>query len=1665
MKKVLLATSLVLLTVILFACSVKTTTTTTTTTTSTTTTTTTTTAIPTDNDPVILGAEDVTIEKNSTFIPLKGITATDVEDGNLTDRVTYSGNVNPNAIGVYTATYTVTDNDGNVTVVERTITVVFTDVLPPLIIGTANETIYVGELFDALAGVVATDTVEGVVDVTVTGSVNIWLPGVYTLNYSAKDASDNEATATRTVTVTFGDFVFGSLVDVPAANFTVAEGVMHSPAISGGVVNTNIADFTFVKVVLTASATTNGNIELALGSSRASLTELALTSAVTEYTVYFVITSALVSAELTIDLNGLTVENLNVDYAFAEIRDMVAPVLNVPDDKAAYAVGNSQAGLEALLLAGVTAVDNIDGNITSSVIIYFGALDLDVVGEYDIVYTVTDAGDNSTTFTRRVTIGNLVDSGYITDGTFQNLGDGQFKHKGGEAFETIAFNATEGIMTVLVNQLGTYPSAAGVYFKQSTADLEIGQWYCFTMTVKTSIARTMGFRIGLATNQANAWVDEVDGNNNKVLNLTSEYQTFNIYFQLDSLTSTAGYAEFYIELNLGMDLYWSNIGTGGTTTFKEIYLHKVVTEFEDPTFTENFGPAVDMPTTFTVGDTAPDWATYLTALDMSKNILSPSIDSTAVNMAVAGTYDIVYSVTDTHDLSATYTLSITVVEVADADTVGPVITKAAGLPEVLTFDQFSNYVFDYTLLVTITDAVDGLITPTLSMVDNDDLSMNVAGVYTVVYTCYDKSGNLGTASFVVTIVDKEAPVIAMSDKTINIGEIFNARNGLVVTDNVDGTIDNMLVTISGFEAFTDVNGIVDVAGTFTVTYDYTDAAGNVATQKSIIVTVTNIIWDTTKTIVLSTPNEIYHCVGAIDALEGAYAITNIVPVVYSWDQPARLVYYFNNTQLIKGQTYMFEIEVKATTATLLNFRIGSALSVDPWIDNFNGGLQTISITDEYVTYRVLFTVNKDIANGSQGVKFQFQYGYQASDSTNTIYVKSFKLVPEKQPTYLQVADLTPNDAFTGIVGNGITIGTDTIESAATISHIPAYTYDWTTGKLTYYFNSSVLTYGETYRFAVTMKALTATKVRFWIGTGLNAEPWIDSFTGANKTDVQITSSYVTYYIVFTADAASFQSNPLAKLEFTIGYNDDAANILYVKDFIIEHIDPSDEVAEITLFDAIASVNGGTVSAPTYALAADVQAVLPTTVKAHFNDVTIPVLSWTDTDSYNPAVAGSYTFTAVLGTLPDGFANTANITVSVEVVVGSDTPVVSFNDFESYADTAAFVAATDNINGIRLGSGTFVRSYGEILMIETNKVLSMGIAAGTNGIKINITKASLPATTKYIGFWVKATDLTGIVKFQSFIYSATGYTEITSQIVGGISKLAGGTYVYVPVSALQNDTIVLSMVLNCSSTTSGKIYFDNIVLMDNLPVNAAPVVSITPENIAILSGMTFKAGESLESTIAALLPLISINDAEDGVIPATVAMLNSYNLNILNPVMGTYHISITAKDSDGKASNVYTIAITVVTVIQDFESFADDAAFKAGFSFTGFRIGGGSWLPSSGSLVTIGDENVLQSNYSTGTNGIRINLTKAQLVALGAQYVGIYIKTSTVLTGTVSFQAFGYSSTFAQITINGNINYSDEGTYVYIPVSALTDAMTSISIMINVTTGNTGVMTYDNIVIK
>ncbi|MEI3612307.1 immunoglobulin-like domain-containing protein [Pseudogracilibacillus sp. SO30301A] len=131
-----------------------------------------------------------------------GATATDDVDGDVTDSIVISGEVNTDLPGKYEVVYTVTDTAGNeakeiriVNVVDKTAPVITLKGDNPLELEVGQE--YVEP------GATATDNVDG--DVTelikISGEVNTEEPGEYEVVYTVSDAAGNRATETRIVHV------------------------------------------------------------------------------------------------------------------------------------------------------------------------------------------------------------------------------------------------------------------------------------------------------------------------------------------------------------------------------------------------------------------------------------------------------------------------------------------------------------------------------------------------------------------------------------------------------------------------------------------------------------------------------------------------------------------------------------------------------------------------------------------------------------------------------------------------------------------------------------------------------------------------------------------------------------------------------------------------------------------------------------------------------------------------------------------------------------------------------------------------------------------------------------------------------------------------------------------------------------------------------------------------------------------------------------------------------------------------------------------------------------------------------------------------------------------------------------------------------------------------
>lgn len=155
----------------------------------------------------IKGDNPINIDVQTPFTD-PGVTAVDQVEGDLTENVTVSGQVDVNTPGEYQLVYSVSDQAGNVGTITRTVKVV--DKKAPVLTlkGESILSIEQGSTFTD-PGVTAVDQVDGDLTATVmiTGQVDVNTPGEYQLVYHVSDRASNKSEVTRIVKVKAKDVV------------------------------------------------------------------------------------------------------------------------------------------------------------------------------------------------------------------------------------------------------------------------------------------------------------------------------------------------------------------------------------------------------------------------------------------------------------------------------------------------------------------------------------------------------------------------------------------------------------------------------------------------------------------------------------------------------------------------------------------------------------------------------------------------------------------------------------------------------------------------------------------------------------------------------------------------------------------------------------------------------------------------------------------------------------------------------------------------------------------------------------------------------------------------------------------------------------------------------------------------------------------------------------------------------------------------------------------------------------------------------------------------------------------------------------------------------------------------------------------------------------------
>ncbi len=322
-----------------------------------------------------------------------------------------------------------------------------------------------------------------------------------------------------------------------------------------------------------------------------------------------------------------------------------------------------------------------------------------------------------------------------------------------------------------------------------------------------------------------------DGNGDYVSN--GDYRISNGKDEINFSVDKRGLWEFRIGAAKGINIYRmqapDSTGNSATPTDGQYGLSLCQARAVDTT-----PPVITLADDLTVSSTdlagllnrTSEINQYLKAASAVDNILLPDwIDNVGVTNDAPSTFPIgttVVTFTAT-DLQGNKTTSTGNITVKYLDQVLPVVTAPADTTIAATDANgisSSDLVAQAFLnAATATDNIDGTITAVAVNVPTT-LPM---GITSILFEATDSSGNVSGATAKLTVADLTPPVITLNGNNpqkVTQGATYS-NLGATASDNVDGDVTSLIIT--------DISMVnTSIAGSYSVTYNVQDTAGNIA---------------------------------------------------------------------------------------------------------------------------------------------------------------------------------------------------------------------------------------------------------------------------------------------------------------------------------------------------------------------------------------------------------------------------------------------------------------------------------------------------------------------------------------------------------------------------------------------------------------------------------------------------------------------------------------------------------------------------------------------------------------------------------------------------------------------------------------------------------------------
>ena len=510
-------------------------------------------------------------------------------------------------------------------------------------------------------------------------------------------------------------------------------------------------------------------------------------------------------------------------FTYGEVEDYTVVIESAgPDTTAPVLVlnGASVINLEqgsSYTEQGATASDNIDGDITSSITIGGDTVNTSVVGTYNVVYSVSDTAGNSSQETRTVNV-----SADATIPVITLIGSSEVNINVGDVYSDAGATAQDNFDGDLTNDIVTNnsvdTSVAGSYTVTYNVNDAAGNSANEVVRSVNVLEPSLGCMSGISSfpylegfeNSLGGWTQASNDDINWSINSNGTASN-----NTGPNSAAQGAYYIYVEASGNGTGYPNKLATLNSPCFDLTDLTQANFNFQYHMYGSSDMGTINLELS---DDDGATWSSLWSqsgnqgnqwlSVEVNLNAFTGKGVQLRFNRLVGGTWQADIAIDN---------LGLT--GLGEPDTTAPVLVLNGA--SVINLEQGSSYTEQGA---TASDNIDGDITSSIT-IGGDTVNTSVVGTYNVVYSVSDTAGNSSQETRTVNVsADATIPVITLigsSEVNINVGDVYSDA-GATAQDNFDGDLTNDIVT----------NNSVDtsVAGSYTVTYNVNDAAGNSANE-------------------------------------------------------------------------------------------------------------------------------------------------------------------------------------------------------------------------------------------------------------------------------------------------------------------------------------------------------------------------------------------------------------------------------------------------------------------------------------------------------------------------------------------------------------------------------------------------------------------------------------------------------------------------------------------------------------------------------------------------------------------------------------------------------------------------------------------------------------------